>query len=103
MNLLCRKNELGKLLNFMSEKFAEDFEFFPKTWVFPRDQRSFENHLQQIREKEEEEALMAEAKGYGRKQPVKPEKSEAIFIVKPEAACQGKGIFLIKDMNDLDR
>ncbi len=55
MNILCRKNELGKLLNFMSQKFPEDFEFYPKTWVFPRDQRHFENHLQSIKEKEEED------------------------------------------------
>ena len=26
-----------------------------------------------------------------------------MFIVKPEAACQGKGIFLIRDLQDMDR
>ena len=48
MNILCRKNELGKVLNFMSQRFCDDFDFYPKTWVLPRDQRQFEQHLQNL-------------------------------------------------------
>jgi hypothetical protein len=42
MNILCRKNELGKLLNNMIAKNEKEFDFFPRTWVLPRDQRAFE-------------------------------------------------------------
>ena len=103
MNILCRKNELGKLLNFMSQKFPEDFEFYPKTWVFPRDQRHFENHLQSIKEKEEEDELLSISNNKAFINKVKQEKTDAIFIVKPEMGCQGKGIFLIRDLNDLEK
>ena len=32
----------------------------------------------------------------------KAQKKNPIFIVKPEAACQGKGIFLAKDMKEIE-
>ena len=62
--------------------------------MFPRDQRQFEVHLQRIKEKDEQDELLLGAKE-------KEEKSDAIFIVKPEAACQGKGIFLIRYLTDI--
>lgn len=42
MNILCRKNELGKLLNQMRSRHPEEFNFYPRTWVLPRDYREFE-------------------------------------------------------------
>jgi tubulin polyglutamylase TTLL6/13 len=42
MSILCRKNELGKLLNNMILKHEKEFDFFPRTWVLPRDLRAFE-------------------------------------------------------------
>lgn len=39
MSILSRKNELAKLLNFMSARFRKDFDFYPRSWVLPQDQR----------------------------------------------------------------
>lgn len=67
MSILCRKNELGKLLNNMILKHEKEFDFFPRTWVLPRDLRAFE-------------CFIKSSKGI---QLAKT--SEPIFIVKPEA------------------
>ena len=58
MNILCRKNELGKLLNEMQSKWPGEFDFFPKTWVLPRDQRSFENYVRDSKIHVEENKLL---------------------------------------------
>jgi hypothetical protein len=50
MNILCRKNELGKLLNNMIAKWPGEFDFFPKTWVLPRDQRAFEQYIKDAKD-----------------------------------------------------
>ena len=43
----------------MSQTYQSDFEFFPKTWVFPKDQRAFENYLKEFyTEPSEEEKLL---------------------------------------------
>ena len=49
MSIVCRKNELGKLLNAMQTKYGKEFEFYPRTWVLPRDLRAFEAYVEQNR------------------------------------------------------
>lgn len=51
-------------------KFPSEFTFFPRTWMLPSDGPQFRVHL------------------------AKPGPSIRPFIVKPEASCQGKGIFI---------
>jgi len=58
--------------------------------VLPRDQRLFDAHLQKI---ENDSDIFKD----------KDNEKDAIFIVKPENACQGKGIFLIRDLSDMER
>ena len=71
MYALARKNLLAKNLISMQKYFPQDFNFFPKTWLIPQDIKSF---------KEEFSARKAKT-----------------FIIKPEASCQGKGIFLTRN------
>ena len=66
---LARKNNLSRNLQKMQKKFKLDYNFYPKTYSLPLDY----NELIQK---------------YG-----KPE-CKKTFIVKPEAMCQGKGIYL---------
>ena len=72
---LAKKNMLGRHLMRMASVFPEDFAFFPHTYVLPADFKEFLNTVDQKRNK--------------------------TFIVKPEASCQGKGIFLTRDPESL--
>jgi tubulin polyglutamylase TTLL6/13 len=72
MSALSRKNNLAQNLNLMLKAFPEDYEFFPETWVLPKD--LFE---------------------------LKYRTKFNILIIKPEASCQGKGITLVKKLEDI--
>lgn len=37
MDILSRKNNLGKSLMAFKDKFPEDYDFFPQTWMLPND------------------------------------------------------------------
>jgi tubulin polyglutamylase TTLL6/13 len=74
MYVLSRKNNLAKQLMKMYKKFPS-YNFFPQTWVVPSD-------ISDLRQQ------------FNNKQ-------NRTFIVKPEAACQGRGIFLIRRPNEI--
>ncbi|XP_043466529.1 tubulin polyglutamylase TTLL13P-like [Leptopilina heterotoma] len=75
MTELCRKDLLARNLNRMLKLFPQDYNFFPKTWCFPAD--------------------LGEAIAYS-----KVRKSKT-FIIKPETGCQGRGIYLTKNLKDI--
>ena len=62
----------------MAKLFPKEFNFFPQTFMLPGDYNEF-------RQK------------YG-KENGKPK----TFIVKPEANCQGRGIFVTQNIADVD-
>ncbi|CAD8077678.1 unnamed protein product [Paramecium primaurelia] len=68
--MLGKKNELCRNLNRMRKMFPDDYDFFPRTWQLPY-------QSEEVRQKQ----------------------GKAIFIVKPEANCQGRGIFLTKKLD----
>ena len=72
---LAKKNMLGRHLMRLQQVFPEDFNFFPATYNLPAD---FKEFLLQVNKKR-----------------------NRTFIVKPEASCQGKGIFLTRDPESL--
>lgn len=71
MYALARKNLLAKNLLAMQKFFPKDYKFFPQTWVLPADFKSFKEQFNNRKAK--------------------------TFIIKPEASCQGKGIFLTRN------
>lgn len=75
MFCLSRKDHLGRNLMKMQKKFPQEYKFFPQTWILP-------SELVDLRSQYE-------------KGKVK------IMIVKPQASCQGKGIFLTRRIEDL--
>ena len=75
MYTLARKNYLAKNLNRLRKVFPKDFNFFPKTWLIPAEYSDLASHFNS--------------------------KKKKVFIVKPEASCQGRGIFLTKRLDDL--
>lgn len=76
MESLSRKNLLGKHLNRMKKFYPKEYSFFPTTWLLPSDYNDFKRQFQ---------------------------KKTKIFIVKPEAKSQGKGIRLVKSWTSIRR
>eukprot|EP00877_Chromochloris_zofingiensis_P014368 jgi/Chrzof1/9185/Cz03g39030.t1 len=72
---LCRKKAMAKHLAAMAMLQPQQYNFFPLTFTLPDDYA----------------ALLADAKSRGKKQ---------IYIIKPDAGCQGKGIRLVQGGNE---
>ena len=81
MQALTRKNSLGKNLNNLRALFPQAFDFYPRTWLLPTDLRKLRADWQ---------ANLVAKKG------------DMTLIVKPEASCQGKGIYLTRELEDID-
>ncbi|XP_031839759.1 tubulin polyglutamylase TTLL13-like isoform X1 [Nomia melanderi] len=75
MTEICRKDLLARNLNRMLKLFPKDYNFFPKTWCFPAD--------------------YGDAVAYAKLRRSKT------FIVKPDTGCQGRGIYLTKNLKDV--
>nr|XP_046487173.1 tubulin polyglutamylase TTLL13-like isoform X1 [Neodiprion pinetum] len=75
MTEICRKDLLARNLNRMLRLFPKDYNFFPKTWCLPADH--------------------GEAISYAKVRRTKT------FIVKPDTGCQGRGIYLTKNLKDV--
>jgi tubulin polyglutamylase TTLL6/13 len=76
MYLVSRKNYLAFNLGKLRKLFPSSYNFFPKTWVVPCD--------------------MSDLKGF------MLSKKNPYVIVKPEASCQGRGIYLTKKIEDIN-
>ncbi|CAM9616382.1 unnamed protein product [Choristocarpus tenellus] len=66
------------LLSRMYRQAPEEYRFVPRTWILPAEMNEF------------------------RREPFGPSgRSNNIFIVKPDAGCQGRGIFLTKKLESV--
>lgn len=74
MHELARKNFLAKNLNKMQKLYPKDYDFYPKTWLYPTEFSSLKSNTNK----------------------------KSVYIVKPEASSQGKGIFLTKKLEGFD-
>ena len=72
---ITRKNKLGRNLMKLLRMFPTEYNFFPQTWLIPYD-------LSDIRSSHQKN-------------------KNRIYIVKPEGSSQGKGIFLVKDPQEI--
>ena len=75
MYALARKNFLARNLTKLKKVFPEEYEFYPQTWVLP--------------------AEFSDLKTYSLKN------LKSTYIVKPDASCQGRGIFLTRNVDEL--
>jgi tubulin polyglutamylase TTLL6/13 len=73
---LANKAKMSRKLKKMRKIYPEDYDFFPQTYILPSEFNEFR-------------------KAFG-------EKRNNVYIVKPEAMCQGKGIFLVKDPAEIE-
>lgn len=79
MYALARKDHLARNLNRMLKRLPEDYKYFPQSWLLPAE---FGDFRKQFKENTHGKP--------GRK----------TFICKPEASCQGKGVFLTRSLED---
>ena len=77
MNTLSRKNNLAKNMNKMQAAFPQFYNFIPKTFILPYDLPVLKSYYNESRRRGKEKT----------------------FIVKPEASCQGRGIFLSQSLS----
>lgn len=63
----------------MKKEFGNSYNFFPKTFLLPSEFGEFKNSFAN-----------------------KSQANRPVYIVKPEAGCQGRGIFLTNTSDDLD-
>ena len=75
MHSIARKNHLGRNLMRMRKEFPDSYSFFPPTWLLPAEYGDFKNQFSKIKKK--------------------------TFIIKPEASCQGRGIFLTRTIDNI--
>ena len=101
---LGRKNLLTKHLVKMQKLAPDDFDFYPRTWQLPlhsEDLRQFiadySYSQKPMKAATHDCAKLTEASSKPKKSSTKP-----VFIVKPEAGCQGKGIYLTKKVDSFN-
>ena len=78
MSTIAHKDELSRHINRLRQFFADDFSFYPRTWLLPEDQESFEAYAHSVKDR-----------------------NKKTYIVKPDEGAQGEGIFLIQHPRDL--
>ena len=76
MAAISRKNHLGRNLKKLFKVYKKEFTFFPLTWLVPTEYHELREFFAK-------------------------KKKDYMFIVKPEASCQGKGIFLTRRFEDI--
>ena len=76
---IARKNRMGQNLNKMLKIFPKEYSFYPKTWILPSEMVDFRQQFD------------SNGNSIGNK----------IFIIKPDAGCQGRGIFLTRTIENV--
>ncbi len=70
---------MGQNLNRMLKMFPKEYSFYPRTWVLPGEMGEFKQNFDD------------KGNSLGNK----------IFIIKPDTGCQGRGIFLTKQLSEV--
>ncbi|OQR92447.1 tubulin polyglutamylase [Achlya hypogyna] len=79
MSNLARKSKLARNFQRMTKLFPTQYDFCPKTWILPFDYTEFSQQFN--------------ADGI----------SQRAFIIKPDHSCQGRGVFLTKNLKDVNK
>ncbi|XP_067931872.1 tubulin polyglutamylase TTLL13-like [Watersipora subatra] len=75
MTEICRKDLLSRNLNKMIKLFPKEYNVFPKSWVLPADYGDFLSFSRQ--------------------------KKNKTYILKPASGCQGKGIWVTRNVKEI--
>lgn len=93
---IARKNTLGMHLRRFRKLFQDEYNFFPHTWLYPSDFHEIQeyNKKKYLKRQEDIDQGLLTQKESDQDPP-------CMFIVKPEAGCQGKGIFIAKTLQEV--
>ena len=76
---IARKNRMAQHLNRMAKVHPVEYSFYPRTWMLPGEMADFKQQF--------------DAQGRAL--------NGRVFIVKPDAGCQGRGIFLTSTLEQV--
>ena len=93
---IARKNTLSIHLKRFQKEFPDHYGFFPQTWLFPQDLHDISEYNARKIAKRKAKLLSGElTEKDAEKEPV------VLFIAKPEAGCQGRGIFISNNFDQM--
>ncbi|KAM8973542.1 tubulin polyglutamylase TTLL13 isoform 2-T2 [Pelodytes ibericus] len=72
---ICRKDLLARNMTRLLKLFPKEYNIFPRTWCLPADFGDFQTYCRT--------------------------KKNKTYICKPDSGCQGRGIFLTRNMKDI--
>ncbi|XP_067829578.1 tubulin polyglutamylase ttll6 isoform X2 [Heptranchias perlo] len=75
MSEICRKDLLARNLNRMLKLFPKEYNIFPRTWCLPADFGDFQAYCRM--------------------------KKTKTYICKPDCGCQGRGIFITRNLKEI--
>jgi tubulin polyglutamylase TTLL6/13 len=78
MNCIYRKHHLSKSMSRMKRINEREYSFFPRTWLLPEDAVNVKTYLKS-----------------------QSKTAKDFYIVKPASSCQGKGIYLVRNWEDI--
>ncbi|DAZ99779.1 TPA: hypothetical protein N0F65_001288 [Lagenidium giganteum] len=79
MTNLARKSKLARNFERMKKLFPDEYDFCPKTWILPFDLHEFQQNFNQ------------------------DGMSQKTFIIKPDHNCQGRGVFLTRNLSQINK
>lgn len=79
MSNIARKSRLAKNIERIRKKFPKEYDFCPRTWILPLEFSDFRQQFNQNGD------------------------SSKTFIVKPDAGCQGRGVYLTRQIEKISR
>jgi tubulin polyglutamylase TTLL6/13 len=88
MAVLHTKTGLARTLNRMCQVFSSGYDYFPRTFVLPDMWSAFAEQFTVP-------AGVSDTAGI--------RKAKHVFIVKPAASCQGRGIYLTRTLSEVDQ
>jgi tubulin polyglutamylase TTLL6/13 len=96
MQNIARKNTLGINLKRFQKAFPDEYNFFPPTWLYPSDFHEIQSYCAKKNMKRQEiisSGFMTEDES--------KEDPPVMLICKPEAGCQGRGIFVARKVEEV--
>lgn len=77
MSNIARKSRLAKNIESIRKKFPREYDFSPRTWTLPLEYNDFRQQFNQSGQ------------------------SNKTYIIKPDAGCQGRGVYLTKQLDKI--
>lgn len=107
MNQICRKDSLARNMNRMLKLFPQDYNVFPRTWCLPAESVSTCNvvffffFVHSFAANDPSLPPSLPPRSYSDFQAYARTKKSRSYICKPDAGCQGRGIFITKSCKDI--